>query len=72
MFNKQTSKGEYQELEIRKYIQVTFLIPHGSVLSFILFIIYLSNLPKTYHYLNVTMFADDLTVLIKTKSLSIF
>ena len=39
-------------------------VPRGSVLSLLLFLLYINDLPVNIHNANLVMFADDINVLI--------
>lgn len=49
-------------------IELNFGIPQGSVLGPILFILYINSISKTFDQLHITMYADDISILLKNKS----
>lgn len=49
--------------------EVNFEIPQDSVLGQIIFFLYVNSNTKTFTNIHMTMYADDITILLKKKSL---
>lgn len=71
--NKSHLQNRVQKVQINKMVysntEVNFEIPRGSVLGPIIFNLYVNSNTKTFTNMHVTMYADDVSIFLKNKSL---